>query len=128
TNRGTLMQPGSWGAANWNTGAFDPETGFYYATSASLPGPSNRAIKKMTNPEATMEYASVGTFPDIEGLPIIKGPYGRIKALNLPPLGVPNRPAPLLTKTLLFLGEGSNAVSGTPQTDWGWGKKFRAYD
>jgi quinoprotein glucose dehydrogenase len=154
TNRGTLMLPGSWGAANWNTGAFDPETGIYYATSASLPGPSNRAIKKMTNPEATMEYASVGTFPDIEGLPIIKGPYGRItalnlntgtlvwmvpngdgpryhpllKALNLPPLGVPNRPAPLLTKTLLFLGEGSNAVSGTPQTDWGWGKKFRAYD
>ena len=37
----------------------------------------------MTNPEATMEYASVGTFPDIEGLPIIKGPYGRITALNL---------------------------------------------
>jgi quinoprotein glucose dehydrogenase len=154
TNRGTLMLPGSWGAANWNTGAFDPETGIYYAMSASLPGPSNRAIKKMTNPEATMEYASVGTFPDIEGLPIIKGPYGRItalnlntgtlvwmvangdgprqhpllKALNLPPLGVPNRPAPVLTKTLLFLGEGSNAVSGTPQTDWGWGKKFRAYD
>jgi quinoprotein glucose dehydrogenase len=154
TNRGTLMQPGSWGAANWNTGAFDPETKIYYAMSASLPGPSNRAIKKMTNPEATMEYASVGTFPDIEGLPIIKGPYGRITALNLntgtqvwmvpngdgpryhpllkdlnlPPLGVPNRPAPLLTKTLLFLGEGSNAVSGTPQTDWGWGKKFRAYD
>ena len=154
TNRGTLMLPGSWGAANWNTGAFDPETSIYYALSASLPGPSNRAIKKMTNPEATMEYASVGTFPDIEGLPIIKGPYGRItalnlntgteewmvangdgprfhpllKALNLPPLGVPNRPAPLLTKTLLFLGEGSNAVSGTPQTEWGWGKKFRAYD
>ena len=154
TNRGTLMLPGSWGAANWNTGAFDPETGFYYATSASLPGPSNRAIKKMTIPEATMEYASVGTFPDIEGLPIIKGPYGRITAidlktgtqvwmvangdgpryhrllkdLHLPPLGVPNRPAPLLTRTLLFLGEGSNAVSGTPQTDWGWGRSFRAYD
>ena len=154
TNRGTLMLPGSWGAANWNTGAFDPETAFYYAVSASLPGPSNRAIKKMTNPEATMEYASVGTAPDIEGLPIIKGPYGRITAidlksgtqvwmvangdgprhhpllkdLNLPALGVPNRPAPLLTKTLLFLGEGSNAVSGTPQTDWGWGRTFRAYD
>jgi quinoprotein glucose dehydrogenase len=27
TKRGTLMLPGSWGAANWNTGAFDPETG-----------------------------------------------------------------------------------------------------
>jgi len=28
-----------------------------------------------------------------------------------------------VTKTLLFLGEGSNAVIGTPQTDWAWGKK-----
>ena len=57
------MLPGSWGAANWNTGAFDPETGFYYAVSASLPGPSNRAIKKMTNPEATMEYRERGHCP-----------------------------------------------------------------
>jgi glucose dehydrogenase len=90
----------------------------------------------------------------IDGLPIIKGPYGRITAidltrgehvwmkpngdgprfhpllkdLNLGPLGYPNRPAPLLTKTLLFLGEGSNAVSGTAGVDWAWGSKFRAYD
>src|SRR5215510_13640038 len=48
--------------------------------------------------------------------------------ISLPPLGVPNRPAPLLTKTLLFLGEGSDAVIGTPRVDWGWGTKFRAYD
>ena len=26
--QGTLMVPGSWGAGNWNTGAFDPETGY----------------------------------------------------------------------------------------------------
>ena len=50
-----------------------------------------------------------------------------LKDLHLPPLGVPNRPAPLLTKTLLFIGEGSDAVIGTPQVSWGWGKKFRAY-
>ena len=90
----------------------------------------------------------------IDGLPIIKGPYGLITAidlnrgvhvwkiaqrrrsanhpllkdLNLPPLGYPNRAAPLVTKTLLFLGEGSDAVSGTAGADWTWGKKFRAYD
>jgi len=46
----------------------------------------------------------------------------------LPPLGYPNRPAPLLTKTLLFLGEGSDAISGTAGADWTWGTKFRAYD
>jgi quinoprotein glucose dehydrogenase len=95
-----------------------------------------------------------GLGPQVHGLPIVKPPYGRITAfnlnsgdqvwmaangdgprnhpllkdLNLPPLGVPNRPAPLLTKTLLFIGEGSDAVIGTPQVSWGWGKKFRAYD
>jgi glucose dehydrogenase len=125
------------------------------------------------NAEATMDYAGgggggggrgaqpaqpAGTVnglgPQVMGLPIVKGPYGRITALNLrtgdlawmvangdgprnhpllkdlklPPLGVPNRPAPLVTKTLLFVGEGSDAVIGTPQVEWGWGKKFRAYD
>jgi quinoprotein glucose dehydrogenase len=191
--KGTLKQPGGWGSANWNTGAFDPETGMYYAVSTSLPGPGGQLVRKQSDPAATMEYAGGGGGApqagrgaqpgqgrqggppqgqqgggqgqqggqqqglggiNIDGLPIIKGPYGRItalnlnngtmvwqkangdgprnhpllKGLNLPPLGIPNRPAPLLTKTLLFLGEGSNAVIGTPRVDWGWGKKFRAYD
>jgi quinoprotein glucose dehydrogenase len=170
--KGTLVQPGAWGSANWNTGAFDPETGYYYAISQTL-GPANRTARKQTgDPRATMEYAdfepAVGPTDQpasqsppstvdsisIDGLPIIKGPYGRITAidlnrgvhvwmrpngdgprfhpllkdLNLPPLGYPNRPAPLLTKTLLFLGEGSDAISGTAGADWTWGKKFRAYD
>ena len=41
---------------------------------------------------------------------------------------MPNRPAPLLTKTLLFLGEGSNAVSRHAADRLGLGQKFRAYD
>ncbi|HEX6216999.1 MAG TPA: PQQ-binding-like beta-propeller repeat protein [Vicinamibacterales bacterium] len=170
--KGTLVQPGAWGSANWNTGAFDPDTGYYYAISQTL-GPANRTARKQTgDPRATMEYAdfepalgptdqpasqsppSTVDAISIDGLPIIKGPYGRITAidlnrgvhvwmrpngdgprfhpllkdLNLPPLGYPNRPAPLLTKTLLFLGEGSDAISGTAGADWTWGKKFRAYD
>ncbi len=169
--KGTLVQPGAWGSANWNTGAFDPDTGYYYAISQTL-GPANRTARKQTgDPRATMEYADFVPTPatdqpasqappssvdaiSIDGLPIIKGPYGRITAidlnrgvhvwmrpngdgprfhpllkdLNLPPLGYPNRPAPLLTKTLLFLGEGSDAISGTAGADWTWGTKFRAYD
>jgi quinoprotein glucose dehydrogenase len=169
--KGTLVQPGAWGSANWNTGAFDPDTGYYYAISQTM-GPANRAAWKQTDSRATMEYADFvptagGTGQpasqappstvdaiSIDGLPIIRGPYGRITAidlnrgvhvwskangdgprfhpllkdLNLPPLGYPNRPAPLLTKTLLFLGEGSDAISGTASVDWAWGKKFRAYD
>ncbi len=164
--RGTLTVPGAWGAGNWHTGAFDPETGMYYAVSLTLPGV--RAVTSTKgNAAATMDYAGPGPSqqtsepdfvqglgPQVHGLPILKPPYGRITAfnlntgdqvwvaangdgprhhpllkdLNLPPLGVPNRPAPLVTKTLLFIGEGSDAIIGTPQVAWGWGKKFRAYD
>jgi len=89
----------------------------------------------------------------IDGFPIFKPPYGRITAidmnkgeqlwmvangdgprhhplvkdLNLPPLGVPGRPAPLLTRTLLFIGEGSDSLPGTNRAGM-WGTKFRAYD
>jgi glucose dehydrogenase len=164
--KGTLTVPGAWGAGNWHTGAFDPESGMYYAVSLTLPG--IRAVTSTQgNPAATMEYAGAvgnqqtnapgfvqGLGPQVHGLPIVKPPCGRITAFNLnsgdqvwmvangdgprdhpllkdlhlPPLGVPNRPAPLVTKTLLFIGEGSDAVIGTPQVLWGWGKKFRAYD
>ena len=169
--KGTLVQPGAWGSANWNTGAFDPDTGYYYAISQTL-GPANRdgaeadrsarhdgvrrlrAGPRPTDQPASQSPPSTVDAISIDGLPIIKGPYGRITAidlnrgvhvwmrpngdgprfhpllkdLNLPPLGYPNRPAPLLTKTLLFLGEGSDAISGTAGADWTWGTKFRAYD
>jgi glucose dehydrogenase len=164
--KGTLTIPGAWGAGNWHTGAFDPETGMYYAVSLTLPG-VRAVVSTKGNGTATMDYAGPGpsqqtnapTFvqglgPQVQGLPIVKPPYGRITAFNLnsgdqvfmvangdgprdhpllkdlhlPPLGVPNRPAPLVTKTLLFIGEGSDSVIGTPQVSWGWGKKFRAYD
>ena len=88
-------------------------------------------------------------------LPITKPPYGSIvaidlnkgdiawrvpngdgprnhpalKYLNLPPLGTPNRASPMVTKTLLFLGEGQRGPSGPPRVPvWGGGKKFRAFD
>jgi quinoprotein glucose dehydrogenase len=153
--KGTYFLPGNWGAANWHTGAFDPETGIYYAVSHTLPGVYD--LVTPTDAKATMRYVAKSSgriTPDIEGLPLVKPPYGRITALdlnkgeqvwmaangdgprdhpllkhlNLPPLGIPSRPAPLLTKTLLFLGEGSNAITGALSAPWGWGKKFRAYD
>ncbi len=49
-----------------------------------------------------------------------------LKALNLPPLGSPGRLAPLLTKTFVFLGEGSDTGLGVPPG--GGGKMFRAFD
>ncbi len=88
-----------------------------------------------------------------QGLPIFKPPYGRlvaidlnkgsivwmaangngprdhpaIKHLNLPPLGQGGRVSPLVTRTMVFLGEGgNNAVVALPPG--GGGKMFRAYD
>jgi glucose dehydrogenase/cytochrome c5 len=86
------------------------------------------------------------------GLPLLKPPYGRITAfdmnkgeklwtvangdgprnhpllknLNLPPLGENGRPSPLLTKTLLFLGEASDSIAGKHGSPGP--RKFRAYD
>jgi quinoprotein glucose dehydrogenase len=154
--KGTYFLPGNWGAANWHTGAFDPETGIYYAVSHTWPG--TYGLIPPTDPKSTLKYVANGgagrAVPTIDGLPLVKPPYGRITALDinkgeqlwmvangdgprnhpllkdlkLPPLGVPNRPAALVTKTLLFLGEGSDVISGAWQYDWAWGKKFRAYD
>lgn len=88
-----------------------------------------------------------------EGLPIFKPPYGRlvaidlnkgeirwtvangdgprnhpaIKHLNLPRLGQGGRASPLVTKTMVFLGEGGNdSVVALPP--FGGGKMFRAYE
>ncbi len=165
---GTLALPSDWGAANWNTGAFDPETGMYYAVSMTLP--TVYGLRKNPNANSPMQYGEGPPppepkqpgqperprreFPDltVDGLPMIKPPYGRITAydmnqgtkvwmtpngdgprdhpllknLNLPPLGNSGRPAPLLTKTLLFLADSSNAVMG--QAGVGGPAKFRAYD
>ena len=149
---GTLTRPGIWGSGNWHSGAFDPETGYYYAVSHQLP--DIHTINSATGPDATMMYAGRSNLesavPTIDGLPIFKPPYGRITAIDMSrgehawmvpngdgprdhpllagldvgPLGISGRAAPLVTKRLLFIGEGSDAVIGTT----GSGLNFRAYD
>lgn len=157
---GALTAPGAWGTGNWNSGAFDPETGYYYAVSMTLP--DSFALSKPSKAGATIAYGWAENIPDEpksslygigpQGLPLLKPPYGRITAydmnkgerlwvvangdgprnhpllkdLKLPPLGSIGRPVPLLTKSLLFLGESSDALYGKvgnagPST-------FRAYD
>jgi len=49
-----------------------------------------------------------------------------LKDLNLPPLGQPGRAAPLLTKSFLFIGEGSEVGQSMPK--FSGGNMFRAYD
>jgi quinoprotein glucose dehydrogenase len=162
--RGTVQLPGSVGGADWQGGAFDPETGMLYVP--SITGPFTADIVKGDPKVSNLNYVS-GTrawTPGPQGLPLLKPPYGRItaidlnkgdrvwmvpngdgprdhpllKPLNLPPLGNPGRSAPLVTKTLLFVGEGSPIMSSLgsrlrPEmpaslAPGAGGNKFRAYD
>ncbi|HYI79103.1 MAG TPA: hypothetical protein VEW65_15890 [Chryseolinea sp.] len=47
-----------------------------------------------------------------------------MKGLDIPPTGIPDRVGMLVTKMLLFAGEGS----GMYASDFPGGNKFRAYD
>ena len=92
--KGTLVTPGDWGTGNWNTGAFDPETGYYYATSMTLPAifplvkakpPASIAYMEPEGPPPSQRqirhFNPYGIGPD--GLPISKPPYGRITAYDM---------------------------------------------
>ena len=150
-NQGTLTLPGSWGSANWNTGAFDPETGYYYGFANDIPRVYR--LVETDDPDADMPYWSPNReAPYLDGIPLTRPPWGRITAidmntgehvwqiangdslsehpdldeLDLPTLGIASRPAALVTGSLLFIGVGSNNHGGTQPNMWG--TAFRAYD
>ena len=162
-NLGTIQLPGSQGGANWHGAAFDPETQHLYVPSLTAPFVADL---EPGDPDFTDLRYVKGTrlwMGGPRGLPLFKPPYGRITAydmktgeiawqvangdgprdhpalrdLNLPKLGNPGRAAPLVTKTLLFIGEGSSAMMvpsriqpGQPiETAPSYGEPyFRAYD
>ncbi len=151
-NLGTLMLPDAVGGANWQGGVFDPETGMLYVSSSTVLRPmSLESAPNLSDMDyvAFMGSSRIGPY----GLPLVKPPYGRITAIDLntgehkwmvanadtpdwvkdlpalkgisiPRTGLPDRVGMLVTKTLLFAGEGS----GLYASDGGGGKKFRAYD
>ena len=154
--KGTLMAPGLVGGADWGGAAVDPETGILYVPSAHLE--SVLGIVPSEHPRSDMRLVLHSVEP-AEGpreLPLFKPPYGRLVAidlnrgeilwskangdgprdhpalrhLNLPPLGQPGRVSPLVTKSLVFLGEGGRDGIIALNPVWGGsgGKMFRAYD
>jgi quinoprotein glucose dehydrogenase len=151
-NQGTVVIPGWAGGANWGGAAFDPVTGMLYVTSVTDASLEGLARLDASGDNVTFIRDKQISVPGPQGLPIMKPPYGRITAidmnrgehvwmvpngdgprnhpalidLHLPPLGSSGRVAPLLTKTLLFVGEGDPVIVATPPL--GGGKKFRAYD
>jgi len=156
-NKGTLTMPGTDGGCNWNCGAFDPDTDTYYTIAVNVvadyavekPTTAGATMKwRMREDDPT-----VWNVPGPHGLPLNKPPYGVLEAINmdtgefrwqvpngdgprdnpllkglhLPPLGIPGRAAPLVTKSLIFVGESSSAVDLGDITH-GYGNNFRAYD
>ena len=167
---GTLMLPQTTGGANWQGGSFDPETGIMYIfsnTNIGAIGLTQEPTRTdMTWVEGAGRLASAGAGGgggggggdegggglSVQGLPLVKPPYGRItaidlnkgdlvwqiahgetpdtiknhpalKGLNIPRTGRQGRIGTLVTKTLLIAGEG-----GIVTTPSGRGAMLRAYD
>jgi quinoprotein glucose dehydrogenase len=162
----TLMLPSNTGGANWQGGSFDPETKIFYIftnTQISAHGLINdpkrsamnfisgRAADPMAKPGETR--AAGGAALNIQGLSLVKPPYGRITALDLnrgalawqvahgetpdlvsnhpalkgltiPRTGRTGRIGTLVTRTLLIAGEGGFNTLANGQR----GAYLRAYD
>jgi quinoprotein glucose dehydrogenase len=106
---GTIMLPSTGGGANWPGGAFDPETKMLYVHSTTTPAVlgliesdgkrSDMAFIRGSAPDPTARAAVAATTAaaapaagggegagpalTVQGLPIIKPPYGRITAFDM---------------------------------------------
>jgi quinoprotein glucose dehydrogenase len=175
----TLMLPAATGGANWQGGSLDPETNILYVFSNTavtglglVPGDPARNSDfawvqgTARDPKAPSAPAGRGGGGGgggggegggggltVQGLPLIKPPYGRItaldlnkgemvwqiahgetadnvrnhpalKGLNIPRTGRPGRIGTLVTKTLVIAGEGGFFTTPTGAR----GAMLRAYD
>ena len=150
SNKGTLISPSGGGGANWQGAVADPESGIMYVSSAATLGvlgmisDSDRSNMQYVQRDEQIE----GPF----GLPLLRPPWGRITAIDLntgkvlwtiangdtpesirnheklagvelPRTGHQERAGLLVTKSLLFAGEGAGLYAM-----WGGGTMFRAHD
>jgi quinoprotein glucose dehydrogenase len=162
---GTLMLPDVTGGANWQGGSYDPENGTFYiftntniASVGLIPGSErpNKAsdmnfVRGQAVDPANPKGPAVPT--TVQGLPLVKPPYGRISAIDLhkgellwqvahgeTPDNIRNHPAlkgltiprtgrqgrigTLVTKSLVIAGEGGLFTLA----DGRRGAMLRAYD
>lgn len=145
--RGLLSLPSSTGGANWEGAALDPDTGIIYVPSRT----QLQALALAKNPNSDIDMSIGGgiRIPRVEGLEVVKPPYGRVTAIDmntgehlwwvpnadtperianhpllqgvdLPATGIPTRSGVLVTKTLLLVGEGNGSSDAGP--------RMRAFD
>lgn len=139
--RGLLSLPSSTGGSNWESSALDPETGILYVPSRT----QLQVLSLAKNPDSDIDLSQAFGVraPRIQGLEVIKPPYGRITAIDMNSgdhlwwvanadtpdriknhallegvdvgrTGIPTRSGILLTKTLLLQGEGSGGAGASP--------------
>ncbi len=151
---GTLFMPSQTGGANWPGGAADPETGIMYIFTKSDVG--NMSMSHRPD-RSDMDYINLQSRRApryrVDGLPLIKPPYGQIVALDLnqgeilwdavhgeTPDSIRNHPAlagldiprtgqigrvgVLLTKTLVIAGDGGSYTNADGEQE----ALLRAYD
>jgi quinoprotein glucose dehydrogenase len=163
----TLMLPTLTGGANWQGASLDPETNIMYVFSNTsigqaglihpAPNRSDMAFTSGTAPDPAAAAPAGGRGGggglNVQGLPLVKPPYGRItaldlnkgemlwqiahgetpdnvrnhpalKGLNIPRTGRPGRIGTLVTKTLVIAGEGGFFTDANGRR----GAMLRAYD
>ncbi len=155
---GTLMLPSQAGGTNWPGASLDPETGIIYlysytqVVSLGLVNDPERSDMNFIRGRAT-EVSAAEASLTIDGIPIIKPPWGRITAIDLnrgeilwqvphgetpdnirnhprlegvdiPRTGRVGRIGTLNTKTLVIAGEGGLFTTPSGES----GAMLRAYD
>ena len=151
--RGTVQAPGLVGGADWTGAGVDPESGMLFVSTVRTPVVVG--LTRSQHPRSNVDYVmqSLDIAEGPQGLPLLKPPYGSLVAidlnageirwrvpngdgprdhpalthLNLPRLGQAGRVSPLVTRTLVFLGEGVDRGMVVSPEGVG-GKWLNAYD
>jgi quinoprotein glucose dehydrogenase len=151
--QGTLVLPGIMGGANWPGATVDLETNVLYVP--SLNNPTVLALAAPDPARSNLRYNHQrGGTATVQDLPLVKPPWGRITAIDLdtgehlwmvpngetpqyvrehpalagitiPKTGRGGRAGAMVTKTLLFAGEGPGLYAEPREAG---GRMFRAYD
>jgi quinoprotein glucose dehydrogenase len=160
---GVINLPGYIGGINWPGGSYDPENHTVYTYSQTNPLSIGSIIANPDHTRGAFDYVHANPPQDIEGvrpgdltvdgLPLIKPPYGRITATNLesgtqtwqvahgetpdairnhpalkglkiPRTGMVGKIAPLTTKSLVICGDPDIYTDETGRK----GARLRAYD
>ena len=135
---GTLHLPSSTGGSNWEGSAYDPETGIIYISSRTAT--SVLTLVNEPEASSMRYIQGGGRTPSVDGIPLVKPPYGSVTAIDLttgkhvwkivngetpdsiknhpllegvdiPATGKPTRSGMVLTKSLLFFGEGPGGAA-----------------